>query len=226
VLYTPSNDIAIIVPTCGRPELERALRSVEKQSLDATNIKVLLIVDGVEYLEPVDKILDKGFELRISKFVLPYNCASYGGPARAAAVMLAQTEWVTFLDDDNWWEPDHLSKALNTAALFEVDWIVATRVIHTSDGQQLAVDPEAVAGHVDGGCHILKKELAVEAVQRYAVTGYMQDRKFYQRLRDLAGTPMKLVVPTMHYYARYDLATAENMMNHIQKNIQHYGSKQ
>jgi len=66
----------------------------------------IIVNDGQSDIREVMKdrgVLDK------ERFIdLPERLGGFGGWSRNIGVMASRTEWVTFLDDDNEWEPDHL----------------------------------------------------------------------------------------------------------------------
>lgn len=99
--------VAVIIPTVGRPSLERAIASVEDQTPRPSSIVV--IDDTPNGLCPG----------RLQEF--HSVCVLRGprrGPAAARNVGLAnvaESTWVAFLDDDDIWLPGKLSKQLEAA---------------------------------------------------------------------------------------------------------------
>ena len=47
---------------------------------------------------------------------LPQRLGGFGGWSRNIGVMATRTEWLTFLDDDNEWEPNHLKSMVEEIA--------------------------------------------------------------------------------------------------------------
>lgn len=121
--------ISVVIPTFNRPGLliERALSSAFAQRYP--NVEVLVVMDGPDPLTDAALAGIKDARLR------PMALAENSGPsqARNAGVQAARGEWVAFLDDDDEWQPDKLSRqleaALNSAHPFPVvfsSWITRT----------------------------------------------------------------------------------------------------
>lgn len=102
--------ISIVIPTRHRPDLVvRAVRSVLGQTHQA--LEVIVVIDGPDDLTVKSLVDIKDFRLRIK--ALPTN----HGPAEArnAGVKEARGRWVAFLDDDDEWLPQKLSRQLQVA---------------------------------------------------------------------------------------------------------------
>ena len=85
--------LTFIVPSIGRPTLQRALQSL----LDQTNEcwKAIIIYDGIESKCIIDD--QRITYMQIDKI----GKANHAGYVRNAGIMCANTEWVAFLDDDD-----------------------------------------------------------------------------------------------------------------------------
>src|SRR5580698_7434818 len=102
--------ISVVIPTRNRPSLVvRAVKTALAQSL--TQIEVIVIIDGfdVETSEALEAIKD----VRLHAVSLP---ASVGGSdARNIGVSRSRGEFIAFLDDDDEWSPDKLTRQLKAA---------------------------------------------------------------------------------------------------------------
>lgn len=106
-------DYAVVIPLYNKgPHIERALRSVQAQTVQPREI---IVVDdgstdgGYEWLEGLDLP-----NLILERRGLP---GPGGYAARNRGIELATSEWIAFLDADDEWRPDHLesvSRALAT----------------------------------------------------------------------------------------------------------------
>lgn len=104
--------VTVITPTIGADSLEKVLESVRNQTYK--NIRHLVVVDGrgcilPESLLKHDKNVDVVF--------LPYNTGGsgyYGHRIYAAFSHLVNSDYIAFLDEDNWYEPDHIQSLMNT----------------------------------------------------------------------------------------------------------------
>lgn len=108
-------EVSVILPTCDRPDLVgRALRSV----LGQTDVDLeVLLVDSNHDAEPVrtnanvlDMLADDRVRL-IEPDPRPFSAAS----ARNAALPLVRGNWVSYLDDDDLYEPGKLAAQLELA---------------------------------------------------------------------------------------------------------------
>jgi len=117
-------DAAAVVQTTLRPSLLRAVRSVYRQDLPG-RIQVLI---GVDIRQGDDSILDQLRQECPDNICLTvidpgYSTAhrhggtysnAYGGGLRTILSYAANSFYVAYLDDDDWWARDHLS-SLRTA---------------------------------------------------------------------------------------------------------------
>ena len=91
-----------------------------------------------------------------------------GGALRCVLTYLANSPYVAYLDDDNWWAPDHLAQMRK--AIDEVDWAFALRwFVHPVSRRPVCVDiwesvgpgqglfNQKFGGFVDPSCLMLNK---------------------------------------------------------------------
>ncbi len=178
-------DIAVVVPTVGRSTLERAIRSVFAQDF-AGSIQILVGVDlwggdrerlmALAREAPANRtvfVLDPGYStsVRHGGFV----AAQDGGALRTVLSYLAHSRRIAYLDDDNWWAPDHLSQLHR--AITGHEWAFSMRWYVNEEGMQLSVDRwESVGpgrgefarrfgGFVDPSCLMLDKAACEPALR-------------------------------------------------------------
>jgi glycosyltransferase involved in cell wall biosynthesis len=96
--------VTVITPTIGRQSLKRALDSVADQTIPARHIVVL---DRPEKEEEVRAMLPETASERVQLVTTRGGV----GPAAARnlAVLAVRTPWLSYLDDDDWYEPSHLA---------------------------------------------------------------------------------------------------------------------
>lgn len=110
--------VIVVTPTIGSPKLADAIKSVQEQTYG--NVEHLLVVDGaLEYgfkaRERVEEIGDKnpGLITKHIRFIdLPYNTGAngfYGHRIYAGVPHLLNADYIFFLDEDNWYDPDHVA---------------------------------------------------------------------------------------------------------------------
>ena len=180
----------VIIPTTGSPELFTAIQSVLDQTYDT---KCYLVCDGPEYVYAVRNFL-KQFEnhknyKKIMICNLPLNVGAngfYGHRVYAAFTHLVDTEYVLYLDQDNWLKPNHVESCINTIKLKNLDWCYSLRDIHNKDGSFVCHDDCESLGkwqtyhgvnHVDTNSYCLKTEIGVKLASVWH-GGWGQDRVF------------------------------------------------
>ena len=97
--------VSVVIPTVGRPELVRAVRSARLQ--DHKNIEIIVVVDAaqesVDLANDVHDLADK---------VIWTGGGRRGAAARNLGVRAAGGDWIAFLDDDDEWLPGKISAQL------------------------------------------------------------------------------------------------------------------
>ena len=203
-------DVAVVIPTVLRSSLVDALRSVFAQRFAGT-IQVLVGLD-----QPIGdlSLVDAACESR------PANCSvqvvypgystsvRHGGlcPARDGGVLrciltyLANSPYVAYLDDDNWWDEDHLQELRR--AIEGQDWAFSLRwFVHPLSRRPICVDEwesvgpgkgdyvERFGGFVDPSCLMIDKRACADAVPSWNYPlpsdprGMSGDRRVFAALR-------------------------------------------
>ena len=202
-------DVAVVIPTLLRPSLGHALRSIFEQRFDG-RIHVLV---GVDVPAGEAELLDEVCQER------PANCivqaiypgfstsarhggltpAHDGGALRTVLTYLANSPLVAYLDDDNWWHPDHLARL--TDAIDGTDWAYALRwFVDPVTDRPICVDRwESVGpgrgvfrnrfgGFVDPSCLMINKLRCAEVIPLWRQplasdqAGMSADRTVFERL--------------------------------------------
>lgn len=104
--------VVVITPTIGSSKLVDAIESVQKQTYG--NVKHLLVVDGEQYKSNVHAIIYELGGKCPDVMSLPYNTGKTGGNFYGHRIYsgiphLVNADYIFFLDEDNWYEPDHVS---------------------------------------------------------------------------------------------------------------------
>lgn len=115
--------VSVVMPTYKRSEmLSRAIDSVLAQTY--TNIELLLVNDN----EPDDDFT-KDLQQRVAmystdsrfKLVLQEKHVN-GAVARNVGIRRAQGEYIAFLDDDDWWEPNKIEEQVKELSKLDESW--------------------------------------------------------------------------------------------------------
>jgi N-acetylglucosaminyl-diphospho-decaprenol L-rhamnosyltransferase len=110
-----------------------AIHTALRQLLDLPEKPRILVVDNNSTDHTVDTVrcLDRSIE------VVPLR-RNLGGAGRNVGVRLAHTPYVAFSDDDSWWAPGALSRAVERLDSFPRLGLLAARILV---GQQRELDP-------------------------------------------------------------------------------------
>ena len=171
-------DVAVITTTTLRPSLKRAIQSVFDQEF-AGRIQILIgidikagdasIIDQLQESVPGNiavTVLDLGYSTAAKNGGL-YSSFS-GGSMRTMLSYAANSRLITYLDDDNWFAPSHLSDLVQAVAgytwAYSLRWLVdkkSQKIICEDDfisvGSGKGVFAKAFGGFVDTNCLIMDK---------------------------------------------------------------------
>lgn len=193
--YVPANqtaqipfDAAVVIPTILRPSLLRAVRSVYAQQFGG-RAQVLIGIDQAggdpEILRTLAAecpswcavtVLHLGYSTSTRHGGL-YPGAT-GGALRTILSYAANSQWIAYLDDDNWWDSNHLRSLRD--AIVGKDWAFSLRwFVDEATLQPLSIDywesrgPDAgvfgtrFGGFVDPNCLMLDKLACEDALSAW-----------------------------------------------------------
>lgn len=186
-------DVAVVMPSLLRPEIGDALRSIFRQDLDG-RIQILIGVDrpgpdAIDDLSRLDAICaERPQHCVVQAFYPGYSTsvrhggltpARDGGALRCILSYLANSPNLAYLDDDNWWRPDHLRLLLG--AMRDADWAFSLRwYVHPQSRRPVCVDvwesvgpgrgvfAESYGGFVDPNCLMLNKVTCQSVLANWA----------------------------------------------------------
>lgn len=151
--------ISVVIPTCGRSNLlARALSSVRAQSFE--DWECVVVNDAPAARASVDALLLGLADVRISAC---HNATNKGvAAARNAGIARTSGRYLAFLDDDDYWLPDHLSGIIRTHEVTPEPIVIYTDFIEQWQSDIAAprlttakpppADP--TRGLLKGSCHI------------------------------------------------------------------------
>jgi len=190
--------ILVITPTTGSPELIDAIHSVLNQTNKET--EYLLVVDGVQFSSRVDEVLNNAGIItggKIKRLDIPFNTGGggfYGHRIMAGIGHLINHDYVLFLDQDNWFELDHVESLINTIESKNLDWAYSLRQIYDKDKKFITVDNCESLGRwpawVGKDVHLIDtssycfKTAFYRQVCHVWDFGWGADRRFYTILKD------------------------------------------
>jgi len=188
----------VITPTTGSPELVDAIDSVINQTYKDVNH--LIVVDGADYSFRTDVTLrDGGIVVgdKIKRTDLPFNTGGngfYGHRIMAAFSHLVNHDVVLFLDQDNWFEPDHVETMIKEIKQFNLDWTYSLRKIFNKDKTYICDDNCESLGRwpvwvndqaylIDSSSYCFKTEF-IRKIGHLWDHGWGADRRFYTIVKD------------------------------------------
>ncbi len=206
-LQTPF-DVAIVMTTVVRPSIQQAIRSVFAQQSGG---RIQLLV-GIDKWQGERALLDALIaecpsHVAITVVDLGYSTSKrhgglypsgYGGSLKTLLSYAANSRYVSYLDDDNWYTPEHVASMRR--AIEGKAWAFALRnFIDRDSGEFLCPDrwesmgpgrgvyAEAQGGFVDTNCFLIDAQACYDVFPEWAMTrfdgGTGGDRQVLQRLR-------------------------------------------
>ena len=173
-LYDGLVKTTVITPTLDGKYLDRCIRSVQDQLLPC--VEHMIVVDGPNHVEHIHGIVKQyEFKNTIHIVVLPYNTGAnwYNGHrVYASFPALCNSDYVTYLDDDNWYDENHLSDLMGLVIEKDLDWSYSLRSIVDRDSCAFLCDDNCESlgtlcksvindYFIDTNVFLLKREVAV-----------------------------------------------------------------
>lgn len=128
--------VAVITPTTYSDYLHDCNMSVSGQTHD--NITHIIVVDGPDW--PIPRIAFP----KSRRITLPYNTGGkgyYGHRIYAAIPHLLDHDYIAFLDEDNWYRPEHIESLVSILESdTTLDFAYSLRSIHSKNGNHLLDD--------------------------------------------------------------------------------------
>ena len=183
----------VIIPTTGSPEVFTAIESVLSQTAPTL---CYVVLDGTDnFLTFASTILAKKLDThpQVKTCILPMNVGAngfYGHRVYAAFTHLINTKYVLYLDQDNWFEKDHVQKCVEKIEGEGLDWTYSLRKIVDKSGNYICNDDCESLGkwkcyqnynHVDTNSYCIKTDIAVRLASVWHGK-WGQDRVFYDTL--------------------------------------------
>lgn len=174
--------VVVITATTGRDTLEQAVVSVANQTVPTEH---LLVIDG-------DIKIDIDYPDNLRTLQLPENVGAngwYGHRVYAATPLLVNADYILFLDDDNWFEPNHVETMIAKIKSKDLMWSYSLRKIVDERGQYVCDDDCEALGRyptfydhtvnfVDTNCYCFRREYLVNVAHSFYGT-WGADRQFY-----------------------------------------------
>ena len=176
--------IMVITPTTGKDTVNKAMESVTNQT---TPTEHLIVEDG--------KLTNMHiFETGMRKVMrLPENVGGngwYGHRVYAAMPLMVNADYILFLDEDNWFEPNHVETMINKIKSKDLMWAYSLRRICDERGQYVLDDDceslgrypafyDHTVNFVDTNCYCFKRDYLVNVAHSF-YGQWGADRPFYK----------------------------------------------
>jgi hypothetical protein len=201
--------ITVITPTIGKPTLMDLISSISSQPYPIRHIFLWDNKRDDFYKDDKDVYSIADFETEnysIENIIIHDSIVqgkAYGSALRAIGLMVANTKWVTFADDDVRWTENHLkSFGLDNPDNSEYQWMFCQRHIYAKENkgkvEYIGVDNFESMGEqaktpykmVDNNCMVFSRKLGSLAACLYReTTEYNDDRLMYDFLKSYGGEP-------------------------------------
>lgn len=168
-----SASVTVITATTGRKELARCIESVTNQTYK--NVQHLVFIDGPTARQKINESIGLTTYPDVKYVDLPYQTGNdrwNGHRMYGAGCYLAEGEYLMFLDDDNYLDPEHVQQCINVMEK-GFQWTYSLRKIVSVAGEYLCNDDCESLGlwasvidpndyFVDVNCYFLPRKIAVD----------------------------------------------------------------
>jgi glycosyltransferase involved in cell wall biosynthesis len=169
--------VTVVTPATGHANLRKCVESVQGQIYP--DVEHLLVVDGADRAAAVGERLSGVATGRrtLHTLTLPYATGKekwLGHRIQGASAFLCNTEYVCYLDEDNFFDADHIESLMAAMGSTGAVWAFSLRKIVDEKGNVIVLDECESLGNlhpiytnesaflVDANCYLLKRELAVK----------------------------------------------------------------
>jgi len=183
--------VAVVTSTRGRETIKQAHESVMNQTYPATHY---VFAHGKDCWNEVEDHLDAMQEIENVQMVYLPRANGSGGLAMAPVFAMApyaiKEDIICYLDDDNWYEPDHVETMVKMIEEHDLGWAYSLRKIVDNEGNFICDDNceslgcvKNTSGHylVDNSCYVVRSEVARKYSHAWYVP-FVSDRSFQAAL--------------------------------------------
>lgn len=185
--------VAVVTPTIGSSHLSKCIESVQNQTYE--DLTHYIFLDGQEYYDKIHPTLYSVSGKRMIKTIsLEDNVGKgwYGHRVYAACSFLVNADIICYLDEDNWFEPNHVQSIFDKIKS-GYEWVYSLRNIYDKEGEFVCEDNCESLGkwsvyfnpsmyHIDTSTFGVRRDVAINVGH----TWYGQwgaDRQFFSNLK-------------------------------------------
>ncbi len=184
--------VAVVTPTIGTKFLPKCIDSIQNQTYD--DLTHYIFLDGEEHFSNIMLYgIDKDKKKKIKCIGIQENVGKgwYGHRVYAACSFLVNADIICYLDEDNWFEPDHVERLVKVIQQGN-DWAFSLRKIYDKKENFICEDNCESLGkwpvyfnentyHIDTSSFAVKRDVAVNIGHAwYGQWG--ADRQFFHNL--------------------------------------------
>jgi hypothetical protein len=185
------NRAAILIPTTGAETVRRAIESC--LTSDHAAVQVIAVVDGSQHRDAFEHQVAGLSDPRLQTVVLPENIGAddyYGHRVYGGFSYLVNAHYLLFLDQDNFFDPDHVSSQIANIEANGLDWSYSLRKVCDRGGNFIARDDSESLGRwpslggyqlIDTNCYCLKLQTAIGIAAAW-FGNWGQDRRVTEAL--------------------------------------------
>lgn len=196
--------VTVITPTIGSPKLKDAIESVKNQTYKCKHV---VVVDGPEkWQNAVDVCgISMAYSDGVTFVAAPENTGANGFNGQriyAAYPHLINSDYILFLDEDNWYEPNHVASLVETIEKNNLDFAYSLRKIHSKDGKYECNDECESLGKweiflsrkshhgpqhlVDTSAYCFKRDFIKKTCHLWHSGAWGEDRRYFYFVKDQA----------------------------------------
>lgn len=180
--------VMVITPTTGKDTVVKAIESVNNQTVFTEH---LIVIDGAKAAQEMAEI--KYDWTKTLTMMLPENVGGggwYGHRVYAAMPLMVNADYILFLDEDNWFEPNHVETMIAKIKSKDLMWSYSLRKIYDEREQYVCDDDCEALGRyptfydhtlnfVDTNCYCFRREYLVGVAHNF-YGQWGADRQFYK----------------------------------------------
>ena len=178
--------VMVITPTTGKDTVFKAMESVRDQTVKTEH---LVVFDGQDVKDKFPLAFVDGHTF----LTLPENVGGngwYGHRVYAAMPLMVNADYILFLDEDNWFEPNHVETMIAKIKSKDLMWSYSLRNIYDEREQYVCADDCEALGRyptfydhnlnfVDTNCYCFRREYLVSVAHNF-YGQWGADRQFYK----------------------------------------------
>lgn len=213
-------DATVITSSIGRKELRQCIESVQAQTHPCEHY---VFVNGPRWHESAQEIL-KDYP-GVHAFYLPEETGETGGGPSMADVFagapyLTRSEWIFFLNDDDFYDPNHVETLLSHIKSNNLKWAYSLRKFVNIDGEFICHDDWNSLGYwpclgdlssflVDNSCYVVHRSLATRYGAAWTALPWISDRCFLMALKESKAPYGSTGLSTVNYRVGTGTAPAD-----------------